>query len=57
MVLYFVVRLDVVDGDGQQRVFGAFARESDAESEMTRLAALLHGAFAVYQGAPVASSQ
>lgn len=48
--MYFVGRTDVAQGDGEQRVFGAFDTEDDAAAFGVQIASVRPGDFAVFKG-------
>lgn len=51
--MYFIVRTDVSESSGNQRVFGAHDSEADAVSAAALIAATHPGQFAVYGGSQV----
>ncbi|CAM5401358.1 hypothetical protein AFEL58S_02038 [Afipia felis] len=51
--MYFIVRTDVSETSGHQRVFGAHDSEADAVSAGAMIAAMHPGQFAIYGGAQV----
>lgn len=53
MTIYFVVRTDVSEDSGTQRVFGAYDTREAAESYCDYLSGKVVGTLAVYEGNPV----
>jgi len=50
--LYIVVRTDVSETSGAQRVFGAYDKRADADTQVAYLKSRMVGSFAVYTGVP-----
>lgn len=55
--MFFVVRKDTIDGDGNQRVYEARDKAEDAWVTVDKLSSRLKGEFTVFEGQEVTRPQ